>query len=73
MDVEVTVHCFAVNKNKDLTINEVIGWLIKCAADLGSENSCITSIPPVRPKVMPMKVSSSNIFAMHAGAIKATC
>ena len=32
MDAAVTVQCFAVNKNDDLTINEVVGWL-KCAAD----------------------------------------
>jgi len=49
MDAVVTVQCFAVNKNDYLAINEVVGWL-KCAADSGSENPRVNSVPPVQPK-----------------------
>ena len=50
MDAAVTVQCFAVNKNDDLAINKVVGWL-KCAAELGSENPPrVTFVPPVQPK-----------------------
>jgi len=46
---EVAVCCFAVNKNEDLAINEVVRWL-KCATDSGPENSRVISVPPAQPK-----------------------